>query len=205
MSGRPREQADLKKIFEGIKQIQRDYYLKPQDGSDQTDRASLVLTEILKLLGDRKQDDENDEDQEPPSEEDYDEETADDNNNLTIQEENNPYEKNLVSPMRVVRKSFWGHHRESVKEHVQESERAREHSDSILNDIDDKGGEAEAFWEPVSGGGKGKVKKRLKTKNDPVKNDLANTEPQNFEPSLNFRQSDSSLNDSGFDFQQYEK
>ena len=60
MSGRPREQADLKKIFEGIKQIQRDYYLKPQDGSDQTDRGSIVLAEILKLLGDRKQDDEND-------------------------------------------------------------------------------------------------------------------------------------------------
>ena len=71
--------------------------------------------------------------------------------------------------------------------------------DLVNNDHDNS--EPQTFYEPISGGGKGKGKQKPKTKNDPVNNDLANTDPQNTEPSLNFRQSDSSLNDSGFDFQ----
>ena len=58
MSGR-REQDDLRDFFEGIKDIQRDFDQKAQDGAEQRDRATLVLAAILALASDRKKDDEN--------------------------------------------------------------------------------------------------------------------------------------------------
>jgi hypothetical protein len=58
MSGR-REQDDVRDFFEGIKKIQRDFDQKAQDGSEQRDRATLVLAAILALASDRKKDDEN--------------------------------------------------------------------------------------------------------------------------------------------------
>jgi hypothetical protein len=58
MSGR-REQDELRDFFEGIKDIQRDYDQKAQDGAEQRDRATLVLAAILALFGDSKKDDEN--------------------------------------------------------------------------------------------------------------------------------------------------
>jgi hypothetical protein len=58
MSGR-REQDDVRDFFEGIKKIQRDFDQKSQDGSEQRDRATLVLAAILALASDRKKDDEN--------------------------------------------------------------------------------------------------------------------------------------------------